>query len=348
VTRRLAAALLLAAGALAACAHGRARPGEQGEVVEAEGWAPWDAADPPGSRRRSLADAQRKAVEAVVGAYVSAKTRVDAAATVEQRILSETGGYVRRCEVLSERREDGFLKTRVRAFVLYRKVGDDLHQLGLTRPPALPGDPRVAVALRAGDGAGAAERALRAALLDAGLRVVDGADGDLLVRGGAQAGALEGGPFAGYGLRSARARVSVEAVKPAVGEVVAGESREASAVDASDAVARDKALAAAADLAGRALAQDLASRLGRREEIALRVEGLSGFAQVRALIDDVRLEPGVSDASLAGEDAGAVELRVTTDGVSAADLAALLARGRKVPLSVRSVGAYEVRAAAAP
>ncbi|NNN07311.1 MAG: hypothetical protein HKL90_15580 [Elusimicrobia bacterium] len=346
---RLGAAVLLAAAALAACAHDplRLAPGEQGEVVESEGWAPWNAADPQGSRRRSLADAQRKAVEAVVGVYVSAKTRVDADATVEQRILSEVSGYVRRYQVLNVRQDGGFLKTKLRALVLYKKVGDDLKRLGLTRPPALPGDPRVSVSLRATpDDAGAAERGLRAALLDAGLRVIDGAGGDILVRGASTAAPLGEGPYGGFGLRSARASVSLEAVKPATGEVIAGESRQASAIDATPEVARARAAAAAAKLAADALVRDLSSRLGGRSEIAVNVSGLKGFAAVRGLIDDIRLNPGVPDATLVGENAGSVDLRVTVDSMSASDLAALLARSRKFPLSVVSVGAYDLRLAA--
>lgn len=345
---RLAAAAL-AAAALSACAHDALRPGpgESGEVVEAEGWASWDAADPLGSRRRSLADAQRKAVESVVGVFVSAKTRVDAAATVEQRILSEVSGYVRRYQVLSVRRDGGFLKTRVRALVLYRKVGDDLRALGLTRPPALPGDPRVSVAVSASpDDGGASARALRAALLTAGLRVIDGGGGDLLVRGKTTAAPLDAGPYGGYGLVSARAQASLEAVKAAAGEVVAGETRQASAVDATPAVAEAKAAAAAASLAGAALAKDLSRKLGGRSEIAVRVDGLKDFAAVRGLVDDIRLNPGVDDAVLLDAGAGSADLRVTVTDMSAADLAALLARSRKFPMTVVSTGAYDARLSA--
>src|SRR5262249_32654718 len=125
---------------LSGCGHARLRPGsaDEGEVVDAEGWAPLDDRDPLGARNRALADAEKKAVEKVVGAFISAKTRVDQAVNVDQRILAKVDGYIKKYDLLGERREDGFLKTRIRALVLYRRVGDDLRAIGLARPPAPP------------------------------------------------------------------------------------------------------------------------------------------------------------------------------------------------------------------
>ena len=65
----LAAALALV---VAGCAHGRLKLGrtDDGEVVEAEGWSPYDAKDLMSTKQRSLAEAQKKAVERVVGVYI--------------------------------------------------------------------------------------------------------------------------------------------------------------------------------------------------------------------------------------------------------------------------------------
>ena len=364
--RRLAAAALLAAAAAlpAGGGHGRLRqiPGEQGEVVEAEGWAPMDAADPLGTKRRSLADAEKKAVEEVVGVYVSAKTRVDAAVNVDQRILANVDGYIRRYALLGERAEDGFLKTRIEALVLYKKVGEDLKQLGLTRPPPPPGNPRVAVLVRvlgaADDAPGVqAAQGLRAALLKRGFLVVDpderayagpksteaasAAGADLVVRGEAEVQATEDPRLGGF--HSERARFSVEAFKPKTGEVLANCSREASAVDPSQSAAAGKALSIAADMVGAALAQELSSLLKSRIALVVRVEGLKGLDEVQKIVQDLRLDPGVAAAALSDFRDGRAEIQVATDEVAGEELARMLTRGRGLGLSMLSVSAYEVR-----
>ncbi|MEK7745821.1 MAG: hypothetical protein AAB576_04085, partial [Elusimicrobiota bacterium] len=165
---------------LSACAGGRLRlgSGEKGEVVEAEGWAPLDAQDILGSKQRSLAEAQKKSVERVVGVYISAKTRVAQAVNVDQNILAKVGGYIKKYDVLWERQEEGFYKTRIKALVLYQKVGEDLKNLGLMRPEAPPGNPKVVVLLgTSGEHAQAkddrAAQGVRRGLLERGYSVVD-------------------------------------------------------------------------------------------------------------------------------------------------------------------------------
>ena len=137
--------LLVLVGTLAGCASGRLEvgPAKDGEVVEAEGWSPVDASDPLGTKKRSLAEAQKKAVEKVVGVYISAKTRVSQAVSVNQNILANVQGYINKYEIVGEKQEEGFYKTRIRALVRYQAVGKDLDRLGLIRPDAPPGNPSV-------------------------------------------------------------------------------------------------------------------------------------------------------------------------------------------------------------
>ncbi|HVE13301.1 MAG TPA: hypothetical protein VNI01_07905, partial [Elusimicrobiota bacterium] len=113
--RRPSAIAAVLAVALGACATGRLKPGfrPEGEVVDAEGWTPLGSDDLLALKRRSLLEAQKKAVEQVVGVFISGKTRVSQAAEVDENILGKVEGFVRRYEVLSEKREDGFYKTRV-------------------------------------------------------------------------------------------------------------------------------------------------------------------------------------------------------------------------------------------
>jgi hypothetical protein len=320
----------------------RLAPGEKGEVVESEGWAPIDDADVLGTKRRSLADAEKKAVETVVGVFISAKTRVDQTVSIDERILADLNGYIRRYEILGERREDGFLKTRIRAVVLYKKVGEDLKQLGLTKPSPPTGNPRVAVRLEPERGAEAAQ-ALRKAFVAAGFAVVDGGDpqdSDLLIRGGAESRALPGEGLGG--LHSSRARLTIEVVKTKSGEVMASKTQEASALDVSDDAAAGKSQSAAGSLAGDALVKELAPLLRTQIGIAVTVDGLKDLGEVRKLADDIRLNPGVDAAALSDFRDGSAEILVTTEDISGGDLAVMILRSKKLGLTAVSATAYAV------
>src|SRR5579864_3810002 len=140
--------LLTLAIALNGCAHSRIKSSKssEGEVVEAEGTAPYRADDLPGTKAAALAAAQRSAVELVVGVYVSARTKVDKAVAIEQYILTKADGYVKRYEILSEGRSGDWYKVRIRALVSTQSIHDDLDSLGLLRQ-AQVGNPRVAILL---------------------------------------------------------------------------------------------------------------------------------------------------------------------------------------------------------
>ena len=106
---------------------------EEGEIVVAEGIAPYKADDLPGTKAASLAAAQRSAVELVVGVYVNAKTRVEKAVAIEQSILAKTSGYVKRYEILSQGRDGEWYKTKIRALVSTQQLHQDLDTLGLLK-----------------------------------------------------------------------------------------------------------------------------------------------------------------------------------------------------------------------
>src|SRR5580698_8910731 len=170
----LASALLMTG-----CATSRIKKAgnEEGEIVVAEGIAPYKADDLPGTKAASLAAAQRSAVELVVGVYVSAKTRVDKAVAIEQNILTKTAGYVKKYEILSEGQSGEWYKVRIRALVSTQQVHEDLDNLGLLKEPAV-GFPRVAIALQEyvgeqPDQGGAATQALTQGLLNQGFKVVE-------------------------------------------------------------------------------------------------------------------------------------------------------------------------------
>jgi len=238
--------LVLAAG----CAHAPSR-GPKLETVNAEGWSPLDRADPPGTRRRALAEAQRAAVEKATGVEVSARTQVAQAINVEQKITARTQGTIRSYEVLGESESDGFLKIRIRAAV---EVGPPA--LTEARPEPPPGDPKVAVILN-GPHAEKAAAGVRKALLARGFTVIEGGDADLTV-----SGEVTLAPLGIVGeFNSSRARVSLQARRSKGGEILAESSREVSAIDPAASIAEEKSSETAGLLGAEILARDVASRL---------------------------------------------------------------------------------------
>ncbi|MFA6030633.1 MAG: hypothetical protein WC969_12320 [Elusimicrobiota bacterium] len=362
--------LISLAGGLCACSGGRLSlaPGEKGEVVESEGWAPVDAKDALGTKTRALAEAQRKAVERVVGVYISAKTRVAQAVDVDQNILAKVGGYVRKYDVLSEREEGGFHKTRIKAVVLYEKVGEDLRKAGLLGRSPAAGNPKIVVLMAtrgeyAESADGRAAQGVRRGLLEKGFAVVDRNDplafgsrrstdsasavgvgrelaADLVVRGEAEAVPLRDVRLGGF--FSSRATVSLEVLRPD-GRVVASRTQEASALDPSPLLAAGKALDTAGLLSGEGLSNDLAGALGSRVQVTLRVLGVASLAELQRFAEDVRLIPEVLEVSLASFDREkGAELAVATEKTPGDELAAAMLRMRKYSLTIAAVSPYEV------
>jgi len=366
---RSAALILAAAGLAAACSHNRLRlaKGEEGEVIEAEGWSPIDAADAIGTKQRALAEAQKKAVERVVGVFISAKTRVDQAVNVDARILANIKGYIRKYDVVKEKEDGGFHKTTIRALVLYQKIGEDLKLLGLVRPAPPPGNPTVVVRVRAkgkGDRATLSEAAgqgVRRGLVERGFMVVEegpsddrmfrstesaaalaavrSARADVVITGEAEAYPIEDARLAGF--RSMRARVTLQATK-ANGQLMSHKTQEASGLDPSAEVAEGKAYDTAGAMAGEAMANELSALLKGRVNVTVRLSNVRGLDQAQKFIDDLRNNPGVDSVTLSSYGENTAVLEVMTEDVAGEELAAIILRMKKYDLLAKSVSAYEV------
>lgn len=345
-------ALLLAVG-LAACAGGRLRlgPTDGGETVEAEGWAPLEAGRPGpegllDAKRRSLAEAQKKAIEKTVGVYISAKTRVSQAVLLNQNILAKVEGYIKTFEVKKEWQEDGFLKTRIWALVQYEKVGEDLRALGLLRPDPPPGNPTVVVQVSA-KGTGSedlgsrASSGVRQGLLKRGFTVAEReAKPDIVIRGEAEVHPIQDVRLGGF--HSFRARISLEAVKPASGEVIGSRKQEVSQMDPVARIAEAKALEQAGLMAGDALGGELSDSLQQRVRVGLKVSGLRDLQEVQALAEDLRTQPDIAFVTLTEFRPEGAEFSVTAEKMAGDELAALMLAMKKYKLQARSVTPYAV------
>jgi len=354
-----AACLLLLAAGLAGCAGGRLKlgPTDGGEVVEAEGWTPLEGVGQGAeglldAKRRSLVEAQKKAIERTVGVYISAKTRVAQAVTLNQNILAKVEGYIKSFEVKKEWQEDGFHKTRIWALVRYQKVGEDLRALGLIRPEPPPGNPNVVVVMATKgpypeDRDGRASAGVRQGLLKRGFKVVDRNDvtADLVIRGEAEVHPMPDVRLGGF--YSYRARVSLEVVKPGTGEVIGSKVQEVSQMDPVPEIAAAKALEQAGQMAGDILGGELSDSLQHRIRLTLRVAGLQKLDEVESLAEDLRTQPDIAFVTLAEFRPAGAEYSVTTEGMAGDQLGALLMSMKKYRLQASSVTPYLVEVSVA-
>lgn len=372
----LAAVLLLSA-----CGKQRLKLGEQagGEVIEAEGLVPYRGEDLPGTKAAGLAAAQRSAVERVVGVFLAAQTRVDKSVMVEQRILGKTAGYIQKYDVLEERREGEYWKTRIRALVSFDQVGMDLKDLGLLDPRDI-GSPRVAVLIDEqvdGDPAATTHAAdgLTEKLIEGNFTVVDrsakaGAElqniiraverGDtaavtdlgsklgveVVILGEAEANRLDPHPqFKGF--FSYRARLSAKAVRSGTGQILSSLSHAASGLDVDAAAASAKSLKTVAQLLAEELLPGMSEVLQSRSEVLLKVSGVADMEQLKSLQEGLRRLSGMDGVYLRNYGEGRAEISLSAGRVQGSELAGKLAALKSPVLKVDSASPSEIVASLA-
>lgn len=257
--------LILLAGCSSTAIKGDA---QDAQWVEAEGWAPIDRADLSGTRQRALAEAQKKAVERVVGVRVAASTRVEAAITVRQKITADIKGYIRRYDVLAEWMDAGFHKMRIKALVSRRRAAEDGQENIPSEPP--PGNPKVSVAIvgkgAAVEGGANASAAVRSRLIAHGFAVInpdaDSPKPDFLLRGEVQTHPVTDPRLGSF--RSCLAKIQLQVVETATGLVMVEKSQETPALGVDDESASSQAIENAGHLIGTTVADELSALLWRR------------------------------------------------------------------------------------
>lgn len=229
---------------LSGCVHAPGRNAKaKVRVVESEGWSILGRGDRLETEQRALADAQKKAVELANGLTVTADTRVDQAIAVRQNIETHADGVIRDYKVIAKREEDGFLKIRIRASVVYH----DLAAAAAKQP---------IIAVMGSDVA--LVRILRDVLSAAGFRVSDQpAAADIVVEGKSEAYS-QPDPRLGR-FHSYRARVILDITRSETGEI-SHETAEASGLDGVEQIARDKAVESAGGSAAAAVVRQLKQR----------------------------------------------------------------------------------------
>lgn len=342
------AVFLVAAG----CAGSRSRlkvgQTDQGEVVEAEGFAPNDPGDILKTKRASLVDAQRNAVEKAVGVFVSGKTMVEQAIAIENNILARTEGYVKKYDVLSESVENGLYKTRIRALVAIRDLESDLKAMSLLKTPELQ-RPRVTVAIEEEvDGEAIAESpaasVLEKSLIDHGYIVVGArqkAEADLAIRGKASSHPFQAEGLGGF--ISYRARLTVKAVRPGSEDVVLSETKEASGLGGSARLAGFKSLETVGALAGSSIAEQLAESWKKNRNLLVFVEGVGSFSDVERVRKHLAAQPAINDLAVRLYEEQMAQFEVQLKSGSSAELAADLTASRTLPMTVLEAGSQTLR-----
>jgi len=83
------------------------------------------------ARDEALDDALRKAVEQGVGTFVTAELTVEQQKLVDERIYTESRGYIQSYTVIREGTDDGIYEVEISALVKMTKLAGDLRSIGL-------------------------------------------------------------------------------------------------------------------------------------------------------------------------------------------------------------------------
>ncbi|MDY7036829.1 MAG: hypothetical protein SV375_11795 [Thermodesulfobacteriota bacterium] len=141
-------------------------------------------ADGKSSRARdeALNDALRKAVEQGVGTFVTAELTVEQRKLVDERIYTESQGYIQRYEIVREGPQEDIYEVEIRALVKMGKLAGDLESIGLLIRKKQ--NPRVMVIIHSGEintsfpgvaleGNRNAENQIESSLIGKGFQLID-------------------------------------------------------------------------------------------------------------------------------------------------------------------------------
>jgi hypothetical protein len=332
-------AAILFSGCAGSKSHLKIGKTADGEVVEAEGLAPDNANDRIATKKASLSDAQRNAVEKVVGVYVSARTFVEKAVAIENNILAKTEGYVKKYDVLNESSENGLYKTKIRALVALKDLEADLKQLSLLKTGELQ-RPRLAMDLietvdREDISEHPAQAALQKALMQQGYVIVSGTQtksADLLIEGKAAAFPFQSDKLGGF--VSYRARLAVQAKRPGMADVVCSLTKEASGLGGNEDLAGLKALESVGEFTAVELGEKLAEIWGKGRTLLVMVEGVKSFADVDRVKKHLSSMPGVNDLELRLYDEQMAQFNLLMGSAKPSELATTLAQSQSLPMDV--------------
>jgi len=313
--------------------------GEGGKVVEAEGLAPYNADDIVATKRASLVDAQRNAIEKVVGVYISAKTLVEKAVAIENNILAKTEGYIKKYDILKESIDKDLYKTKIRALVALGDLANDLEEMDLLRTPELE-RPRIHINIveqvdRDYVDDKPASRSLEESLLSHGFKIVSGEkskEAELVMEGKGSSFPFQATGLGGF--ISYRARLTLQVRRPGTRDIIYSTQKEASGLGGSKELAGLKALETVGKLAGDEIAEPLAEAWAKGKNLLVMVEGVDTFDKVDRIKKHLEAQPGIEDLVLRFYQEEMAQFELRLDNLKPAELASHLEKSKTIKLKV--------------
>ncbi|MBN1621199.1 MAG: hypothetical protein JW871_01245 [Endomicrobiales bacterium] len=288
------------------------------EIVESEGVAPLTS-NVGQDRKNAINDAQKRAVESVMGVYVSAESLVSKAKLVEDNITSQTEGFIEDYKIIKEGKDDNFYRITIKAWVRSEDLSKKISQMDLS--PDKYGNPLISFWIdeKVDDkskNTNIAELALMKAFVDAGFVVSDHKPEeyyksrstlmndslenlerlktDIVVLGDAAATFNTDQGLGG--LVSYRANLSFKILMTASREIITTKNEVASGVDINKSASSKKALENVAMKASKYLPVEVQEYLKERAFPTLVFHNIKDISQLKRLIRSIKVFPTVQDA----------------------------------------------------
>lgn len=132
------------------------------------------------ARDSAIEDALRRAVEQVIGSFITSESMVSNYTLLYDRVYSKSSGYVKSYKIISEEKKDGLYVVKMSAKVSLDNISDDLQAIGLLisrkhnpRVMVIMGESVVGGELQVNDEQSVTETAFIEQFLDKGFKVVD-------------------------------------------------------------------------------------------------------------------------------------------------------------------------------
>jgi hypothetical protein len=332
---------------LAACAttgpKQASTPKPQVVTVESEGVGAL-AGDIAKSRQNAVNDAQKRAVELVVGTYISAETMVSKAKVIDSDIIGQTEGFIEKYDILKESQDENFYRVRIKAWVRKEDLNKKISELDLAPKDMLK--PVVSFWLKESiDGKGTDDRTAEnelakifvdagylvsdvkpaeyfkdeSSLVSAGAGLEDKLKSDIVVLGEASSNFNTDQNMGGF--ISYRAITSLKVVKNATGEVILTVNDTAGGVDVNKENAGLVGIANVAKKAGREMPDKINKYLTERLSGNVKIKNVANVNELNTFIKRLRLMAGVKDAWVRSYDGGVALIDVNLKGTNFVDVA---------------------------
>lgn len=365
----MAALLLVAAAGGSQGAEALHRPDKQ--TVTVTGIAIIEGGNVPAAEKAARADAMRKGIEQVVGAYVSGKAKAENGQLISSLVTEKFGGFAQIKVISQGKKDDEEYQIQAEVTVSAVPMLEIMRKNGLMREwRIMVIIPEQHITRPVPDPA--AETEFIRQFVNAGYKVIDQTryaqlrqenasrlkdpavaaeigrkmGADIVITGEAFSERVLPDPIAGF--VSCRARVEVRAILADTAEIVAADATEGPGADLVESVAAKKALQQTAKKLAPLFVNDI-SLLPASESrnVQIEVSIFTSFTKAARFQKALQSIPGVTKVSRESYDEGVLVLNVESDAESAEDFAVALEEAEAMQpfgLSVGAVSKTRIRA----